>query len=31
MWNITHFMANTVKFIFKENYVPSKTHKFLFM
>jgi len=31
MWGITHFMADAVKFIFKEDYVPSKAHKFLFM
>ena len=31
MWGITHFMADAVKFLFKEDYVPSKAHKFLFM
>ena len=31
MWGITHFMADAVKFIFKEDYVPGKAHKFLFM
>jgi len=30
-WGITHFLADAVKFIFKEDYVPSKAHKFLFM
>jgi len=31
MWGITHFMADALKFITKEDYVPSKAHKFLFM
>src|SRR6478609_7160999 len=31
MWGITHFMADALKFLFKEDYVPSKAHKFLFM
>jgi NADH-quinone oxidoreductase subunit H len=31
MWGITHFMADAVKFLFKEDFVPSKAHKFLFM
>jgi NADH-quinone oxidoreductase subunit H len=30
LWGITHFMADAVKFLFKEDYVPSKAHKFLF-
>src|SRR6201995_2811909 len=30
-WGITHFLADAVKFLFKEDYVPSKAHKFLFM
>jgi NADH-quinone oxidoreductase subunit H len=30
-WGITHFLADAVKFIFKEDYVPGKAHKFLFM
>src|SRR5262249_11520393 len=29
-WGITHFLADAVKFLFKEDYVPSKAHKFLF-
>jgi NADH-quinone oxidoreductase subunit H len=28
---ITHFMADAVKFLFKEDYIPGKAHKFLFM
>jgi NADH-quinone oxidoreductase subunit H len=31
MWGITHFMADALKFMVKEDYVPSKAHKFLFM
>jgi len=31
LWGILHFVADAVKFIFKEDYVPSKAHKFLFM
>src|SRR6516165_10855886 len=31
MWGITHFMADALKFMGKEDYVPSKAHKFLFM
>src|SRR4029077_14258835 len=31
MWGITHFMADALKFMFKEDYVPGKAHKFLFM
>ena len=31
LWAITHFMADAVKFLFKEDYVPGKAHKFLFM
>ena len=30
-WGITHFLADAVKFLFKEDYVPGKAHKFLFM
>jgi NADH-quinone oxidoreductase subunit H len=30
-WGITHFLADAVKFLFKEDYVPTKAHKFLFM
>jgi NADH-quinone oxidoreductase subunit H len=30
-WGITHFLADALKFLFKEDYVPSKAHKFLFM
>ena len=30
-WGITHFLADAVKFIFKEDFVPAKAHKFLFM
>src|SRR4029453_19043905 len=28
---IPQFMAHAVKFLFKEDYVPAKAHKFLFM
>jgi NADH-quinone oxidoreductase subunit H len=31
LWGISHFMADAVKFLFKEDYVPGKAHKFLFM
>jgi NADH-quinone oxidoreductase subunit H len=31
MWGITHFVADALKFMVKEDYVPSKAHKFLFM
>ena len=31
LWGITHFMADAVKFLFKEDFVPSQAHKFLFM
>jgi NADH-quinone oxidoreductase subunit H len=31
MWGITHFMADALKFLFKEDYVPGQAHKFLFM
>jgi NADH-quinone oxidoreductase subunit H len=31
LWGITHFIADAVKFLFKEDYVPGKAHKFLFM
>jgi NADH-quinone oxidoreductase subunit H len=30
MWGITHFMADALKFMGKEDFVPSKSHKFLF-
>ena len=30
-WGITHFLADALKFLFKEDFVPSKAHKFLFM
>jgi len=30
-WGITHFLADALKFMFKEDFVPSKAHKFLFM
>ena len=30
-WGITHFLADALKFIFKEDFVPAKAHKFLFM
>jgi len=29
-WGITHFVADALKFMFKEDFVPSKAHKFLF-
>jgi NADH-quinone oxidoreductase subunit H len=31
MWGITHFLADAIKFMAKEDFVPSKAHKFLFM
>ncbi|HMF41464.1 MAG TPA: complex I subunit 1 family protein [Polyangia bacterium] len=31
LWGILHFVADALKFIKKEDYVPSKAHKFLFM
>ena len=30
-WGITHFLADALKFMGKEDYVPGKAHKFLFM
>ena len=30
-WGITHFLADALKFLFKEDFVPPKAHKFLFM
>ena len=30
-WGITHFLADALKFMGKEDFVPSKAHKFLFM
>jgi NADH-quinone oxidoreductase subunit H len=30
MWGITHFMADALKFLFKEDFVPPKAHKLLF-
>src|SRR3954466_3117071 len=29
MWGITHFMADALKFLFKEDFVPPKAHKLL--
>ncbi len=29
-WGITHFLADAVKFLFKEDFVPPKAHKFFF-
>jgi NADH-quinone oxidoreductase subunit H len=29
-WGITHFIADALKFMVKEDFVPSKAHKFLF-
>ena len=29
-WGITHFIADALKFMFKEDFVPPKAHKFLF-
>ena len=31
MWGITHFMADALKFLFKEDFVPPLAHKFFFM
>src|SRR4051812_17845536 len=30
LWGITHFMADALKFLFKEDFVPPKAHKLLF-
>ena len=30
-WGIMHFLADAVKIIFKEDFVPGKAHRFLFM
>lgn len=30
-WGITHFLADALKFLFKEDFVPPKAHRFLFM
>jgi NADH-quinone oxidoreductase subunit H len=30
-WGITHFVADALKFLFKEDFVPPQAHKFLFM
>src|SRR5215217_488695 len=30
-WGITHFVADALKFLFKEDFVPPMAHKFLFM
>jgi len=30
-WGITHFLADALKFLFKEDFVPPQAHKFLFM
>ena len=30
-WGITHFVADALKFMFKEDFVPPLAHKFLFM
>jgi NADH-quinone oxidoreductase subunit H len=29
-WGITHFLADALKFLFKEDFVPPKAHKFFF-
>src|SRR5437868_14654800 len=29
-WGITHFLADALKFLFKEDFIPPKAHKFLF-
>jgi NADH-quinone oxidoreductase subunit H len=31
LWGITHFLADALKFMFKEDFVPPKAHKFFFM
>lgn len=30
LWGITHFMADALKFLFKEDFVPPRAHKFFF-
>jgi NADH-quinone oxidoreductase subunit H len=30
-WGITHFVADALKFIFKEDFVPPQAHRFFFM
>ncbi len=30
LWGITHFLADALKFLFKEDFIPPKAHKFLF-
>src|SRR6185503_7578391 len=30
-WGITHFLADALKFMFKEDFIPPQAHKFLFM
>jgi NADH-quinone oxidoreductase subunit H len=30
LWGITHFMADALKFLFKEDFVPPRAHKFMF-
>src|SRR5947208_1420966 len=30
-WGITHFLADALKFLFKEDFVPPLAHKFFFM
>jgi NADH-quinone oxidoreductase subunit H len=30
-WGITHFLADALKFMFKEDFVPPQAHKFFFM
>src|SRR5688500_6752433 len=30
MWGITHFMADALKFLFKEDFIPPRAHRFLF-
>jgi NADH-quinone oxidoreductase subunit H len=29
-WGITHFLADALKFLFKEDFVPPRAHKFMF-